>query len=71
VTLSAGCYQMWRDGAGAEHARARSWLQRVTRAVEAELAAQVRGRGWRPRTGRSVAWSPRASTTTGSCWSER
>jgi hypothetical protein len=41
VALSGGCYQMWRCAGPADASRARAWLQRVTRAVEAELVRET------------------------------
>lgn len=41
LAVSGGCYVLWHSPAKLDVAKARSWLQRVTRAVELELLREV------------------------------
>jgi hypothetical protein len=44
LATSGGCYVLWHSPVDPDVAKARSWLQRVTRAVELELLREVERR---------------------------
>jgi hypothetical protein len=39
--VSGGCYSLWGNPGNADVGKARSWLQRATRAVELDLLREV------------------------------
>jgi hypothetical protein len=41
LAVSGSCYGLWHNPANADAVKARSWLQRVTRAVELDLSREV------------------------------